>query len=145
MKKKILLVGLAVVLVALVVSFYFYEQEPKPKRVWLEYSDKYANSDRPVEDRKLYTEYELGQLPSTKGCMVLTHNRQKADYVVSIAVIQYVDGGLFYSSEAILSITKGNGDVVLVDYLTQDSNSTEDVGQQAITKMREVLCPTASR
>ena len=143
MKKKILLVGLAVVLVALVVSFYFYEQEPK--RVWLEYSDKYANSDRPVEDRKLYTEYELGQLPSTKGCMVLTHNRQKADYVVSIAVIRYVDAGLFYSSEAILSITKGNGDVVLVDYLTQDSNSTEDVGQQAITKMREVLCPTASR
>ena len=145
MKKKTLLVGLTVALVAFVVGLYFYEQEPQPKRVWLEYSDKYANSDRPVKDRKLYTEYELGQLPSTKGCMVLTHNRQKADYVVSIAVIRYVDAGISYGNEAILSITKGNGDFVLVDYLTQDSNSTEDVGQQAITKLREVLCPTASR
>ncbi len=39
-----------------------------------------------------------------------------------------------------LSITKRNGDVVLVDGFYQDRNSTDDIAQQPIAKTWEVLC-----
>jgi hypothetical protein len=53
--------------------------------------------------------------------MVLTHDKQRADYIVSISVIRVpvnAPPGIF--GEASLSVAKRNGDVVLVENFYQD-------------------------
>lgn len=117
-----------------------------PKRVWVSYMEKYGDEGQ-EKDRRLFAEERLGwRISQDKNCMLLTHDRQTADYVADISVVRgldiYTGGGreerVF--GTAILSITKQNGEVVLTDSFYQNLKSKEDIGQQPITGMWDALC-----
>jgi hypothetical protein len=91
---------------------------------------------------------------SYPGCIVLTRNRQTADRLVSIAVTRFLDGGDRYG-EAVASITKRDGDVVLTESFHQPcgavSPSAEgkspswrpcdwDIGDQPVERVWQTLC-----
>jgi hypothetical protein len=117
---------------------YLYREAHRPKRVWVSYLEKYEGDERDTDNR-VFGEERLGwRISENKGCMVLTHDRKKADYVVSISVIRGINAEIF--GEASLSIAKGNGEVVTTESFYQDHKSAEDIGQQPITKTWEVLC-----
>jgi hypothetical protein len=116
---------------------------PEPKRVWVQYFEKYRSGDResPASDIELFAEKRLGVLiDAHKGCIVLTRERQKADFVANISVIRYGGGGDLYGTASLL-ITKANGDVVLAEGLYQGRDFTADIAQQPITRVWETLCP----
>ncbi len=149
--KTLLLCALAVALVAATLGLYVY-QSTRPKRVWVEYSEKYQdkNPTRTQDyewvdkDNILFAEERLGSLiASSKECILLTRDKRKADLLVSISVIRYLNGGSTLG-EAMLSITKRNGVVLLIDTFYQNRNSAEDIAQQPISKMWGTLCQGAS-
>lgn len=148
--KTLLFFGVAAGLVAGLLGLYVY-QSGKPKRVWVEYSEEYQDKNpKRIEDYKWadkdnasFAEERLASLvTSNKDCIVLTRDKRKADLLVSVSVIRYVNGGDTFG-EAKLSITKRNGDVLLIDTFYQDRNSAEDIAQQPISKVWGTLCQTA--
>jgi len=149
--KTLLFSGLAVALVAGTLCVYVY-QSSRPKRVWVEYSEK-TQDQNPMrtedlevvdKDSELLAEERLGWLiASNKDCIILTHDKKKADLLVSISVIRYINGGETFGRAA-LSITKRNGDVFLIETFYQDRNSAEDIAQQPVSKVWDALCQAAS-
>jgi hypothetical protein len=134
--------GIAATLVASTLGLYVY-QSTRPRRVWVEYSEKYQDKnpmrtedyERVDKENQLFAEERLGRLiASNKDCIILTRDKQKADLLVSISVIRYIGGGDTFG-EAKLSITKHNGDVLLTDTFYQDRNSAEDIARQPISKV----------
>jgi hypothetical protein len=73
-------------------------------------------------------------------CIVLTNNKDQANYIVEITVERHPADLSGDFGDAMLSITKRNGDIVLINSFYQDPKSTEDIAQQPITKTWEVLC-----
>ena len=74
---------------------------------------------------------------------MLTRDRQKANFVVSISVVRYVGGNLYGTAN--LLFTKADGDVVLADTFYQDRDSRADMAQEPITASWETLCPAPAR
>lgn len=145
--KKTLLLGIVVLVVGASVCFHLYREAHRPKRVWVAYSEKYQDADLMRKEdyeqdvnNKLFAEERLGwRIAGDSRCMVLTRDRQRADYIVSISVVRYINGGDTFGT-ASLSIAKRDGDIVLVDSFSQNFKSTEDIAQQPITKTWDVLC-----
>ncbi len=148
---KALLACVALVVAACAgLGFYLWGT---PKRVWVTYTEKWQ--DYPGgEDYKRDAEWDaalkLSAEQQLKPCVVLTHDRQNADYIVSISVVRYGSStlpglrepppGLAPYGQAWLSIAKRNGDVMLVDSFLQNQNSAEDIGQQPVIRAREFVC-----
>ncbi len=141
--KKGLLLGILVLVVAASVCLYLYREAHRPKRVWVTFSEKYQDQDYEKDwgNNSFAEERLMWRISGNKGCMALTHDRQKADYVVSISVTRHPTDDLGTFGNANLSITKQNGDVVLADSLYQDLKSAEDIAQQPITEVWTLLCP----
>jgi hypothetical protein len=136
--RGLLFTGMAVVFVVAFTSVYLYHEAHRPKRVWVSYLEKFDGDEQDKNDT-VFAEARLGWLIShDKGCMVLTHDKKRADYAVNISVIRGIASEIF--GKASLSITKSNGDVVTAEDFYQDRKSTEDIGMQPITKTWEVLC-----
>jgi len=121
--------------------------ENGPKRIWVSYLEKYGDDGQEKDDRFFAEERLQGRISGNPSCMVLTHNRQSADYIADISVVRGIDlytgGGpqdrVF--GAATLSVAKQDGDVVLVDSFFQNLKSKEDIGQQPITEVWEHFCP----
>ena len=152
MKNRVVF-GTLIAMVAVAASLYvLLHERQRPRRVWVIYSEKYQDADPLREkdyeqdaDDNLFAEERLSwQISEDKTCMVLTHDKQKADYVVRISVVRYLSGGNTFG-RADLSITKRNGDVILVESFYQDRKSAEDIAQQPITRTWGVLCNTEPR
>lgn len=153
MKAVLALLGVAV-LVSTAARLYLY-RTAMPDRVWVEYSEKYQDRDprrtqdyeSVDKDNELFAEERLGWLmASNKDCIVLTRDKRRADVLVSISVIRYINGGDAFG-EAHLSIARNDGDVLLVETFHQgrNRNAGEDIAQQPIIKTWNTLCETASR
>ena len=137
-RRASLFIGLAVVFVVALASVYLYREAHGPKRVFVSYLEKCEGEERDTNNT-VFAEERLGwRISENKGCIVLTHDRKKADYLVSISVIRGINSQIFGQDS--LSITKRNGDVVLADSFYQDLKSAEDIGQQPITRTWELLC-----
>jgi hypothetical protein len=143
----ILSVSLAGVLAAL---FYRYVpgKDHSPKSVWISYSEKYRDADparrQDYEEAKagdgLFAEERLmWRIKEDTGCIVLTHDRRRADYIAAISVVRLIGGGNMYG-EASLSIQKANGEVVTADHFYQNPKSQEDIAQQPVTALWQTLC-----
>ena len=152
--KKTLLGGLLIVGVAgMMAVYYYWRVSREPKRVWVEFSEKYQDRDprrtqdyeRVDKDSRLFAEERLArQISERPGCMVLTRHKNKADYVVTISVIRYLGGGETYG-EASLTITERGGDVVLVDRFYQTRSSNEDIAEMPITEAWQAICAGHSK
>jgi hypothetical protein len=136
-----------IVLITVTVGIYAYVQNHAPQRVFLTRSQRYQNEygvksqDDIVEDDTLDAEQRLSFLMSgNPRCIVLTNNKDQANYIVEITVERHPANLLGHFADAMLSITKRNGDIVLIDSFYQDRKSTDDIAQQPITKVWEVLC-----
>ncbi len=141
-----LLLASIFVVVVLAMGIYLYVESRMPKRVFLTRSQRYQDTDvkskdDTVEDDSLNAEQRLSFLLSDKRqCIVLTHNKTNADYIVEITVERYPTDAFGNYADATLSITKVNGDVVLVEGFYQNRASKDDIAQQPISKAWEVLC-----
>lgn len=120
---------------------------PGAKRVWVTYSEKYVDKtigrtsdyEKVEADSALYAEEQLQyKIAGDKGCMLVTHDKEAADYHVEIAVSRFV-GDPSTDGEAILTVTKRNGDVVDAERFYQDKKSEDDIAQQPIKQVWEVL------
>lgn len=140
------LLGSILVVAALAMGIYLYVESRMPKRVFLTRSQRFQETDVKskddlIEDDSLDAEQRLGfLLPNKPQCIVLTHNKMNADFIVEIMVERYATNVLGNFADATLSITKANGDVVLVDSFYQNRSSKDDIAQQPISKTWEVLC-----
>jgi hypothetical protein len=142
MKKRPLL-GIVVLFVAASICLFLYREVYRPKRVWVSYSEKaeYVGY-KELDERKLWAEEGFTlQISGNKGCMVLTRDRQKADYIVSSSVIRYSEDAPAIGS-AELSITKQNGDVVFVGHFIQDRklNPNDEILEQVVSWTWHLLC-----
>jgi hypothetical protein len=142
-----------IILVAVAMGIYAYVENHAPRRVYLTRSQRYQkeygvkSQDDIVEDDTLVAEQRLSWLmEGNPRCLILTHDRKQANYIVEITVERHpaepVSG---YFGHATLSITKRNGNVVLIDSFYQDRNSTDDIAQQPIMKTWNVLCSKSKR
>jgi hypothetical protein len=137
------------VLIGIVMGAYVYSEKRTPKRVFLTRSQTFPEADVKskhdiVEDDSLDAEQRLSSLMlGNPHCIGLTHNKQNANYTVEITVQRHPTDLLGNFADATLSITKSNGDVVLVESFYQDKNSKDDIAQQPITKTWEVLCSSS--
>jgi hypothetical protein len=136
------------ILIAATVGIYAYLEDHSPRRVFLTRSQRYQNDysvksqDDIVEDDTLDAEQRLSwRILGNPRCIVLTKNRGQANYIVEITVERHPADLLGHFGDAMLSITKRNGDIVLINSFYQDQKSTEDIAQQPITKTWEFLCP----
>jgi hypothetical protein len=136
-----------IILIAVAMGIYAYVENHAPQRVFLTRSQRYQNEygvksqDDIVEDDTLDAEQRLSWLMSgNPRCIVLTNNKDQANYIVEITVERHPANLLGHFADAMLSITKRNGDFVLIDSFYQDRKSTDDIAQQPITKTWEVLC-----
>jgi hypothetical protein len=137
-----------IILVIVAIGIYAYVENHAPQRVFLTHSQRFQNDygvksqDDIVEDDSLEAEQRLSWLMSGNShCLVLTHDRKQANYVVEITVERHPASPISgHFGDATVSITKRNGDVVLIDSFYQDRNSADDIAQQPITKVWEVLC-----
>ena len=137
-----------IILIAVAMGIYACVENHAPQRVSLTRSQRYQNEygvksqDDIVEDDTLEAEQRLTWLMSgNPRCLILTHDRKQANYIVEITVERHPAAPISgHYAEATLSITKRNGDVVLIDSFYQDRNSKDDIAQQPITKAWEVLC-----
>jgi hypothetical protein len=138
----------ATVLILLVaIGFYAYV-ENRTNRVFLTRSQKFEteygvnNKDDTVENDSLDAEQRLSFLMSgNPNCFVLTHDREQANYIVKITVERHPeDPVLHHFGDAMLSITKRNGDVALIDSFYQTRDHGDDIAQQPITRTWEFLC-----
>src|SRR6266446_3610836 len=133
-----LLLASIFVVVVLAMGIYLYVESRMPKRVFLTRSQRYQDTDvkskdDTVEDDSLNAEQRLSFLLSDKRqCIVLTHNKTNADYIVEITVERYPTDAFGNYADATLSITKVNGDVVLVEGFYQNRASKDDIAQQPI-------------
>lgn len=140
-----LVTGILVVIV-LAIGIYLYLESRMPKRIFLTSSERFQatdvkSKDDSVEDDSLYAEQGLGNLLSNKPpCIVLTHNKRNADYVVEIMVEHYPANALGIFADATLSITKANGDVVLVQSFFQSHDSKDEITQRPVSKTWDILC-----
>jgi hypothetical protein len=120
-----------------------------PKRVWVEYAERYENRldasrqkdyVRVAEEEELFAEEQLGRrIRDNPRCMVLTRDRNKADYLVSITVIRYVGGGEIFG-EATLSMSKRNGDVLTSERFFQTRTSVADIAQMPVSRTWQIIC-----
>jgi hypothetical protein len=136
-----------IILVTVAAGIYFYVENHAPRRVFLTRSQRYQNDygvksqDDIVEDDTLDAEQRLSFLMAgIPRCIVLTKNKDQANYVVEITVERHPPNLMGQFANAMLSVTKRNGDIVLIESFYQDSKSTDDIAQQPITKTWEVLC-----
>jgi hypothetical protein len=136
-----------IILITVTIGIYAYEEKHAPQRVFLTRSQRYQNEygvksqDDIVEDDSLDAEQRLSFLMSgNPRCIVLTNNKNQANYIVEITVERHPTDLLGHFADAMLSITKRNGDIFLIGSFYQDSKSTDDIAQQPITKTWEVLC-----
>jgi hypothetical protein len=129
-------------------SVYLSQSGRSPKRVWVSYSEKYreANtgetygSESEPDGNGLVAEQRLmWRIKEKPGCIVLSHDRKRADYVAAISVVRLEGGGDRYG-EASLSIQEADGDVVAMDHFYQDAQSREDIAQQPVTALWKTLC-----
>ncbi len=153
MNKALVLGGLAVSLAIAVTAVYVYRvfeapekqtREMRPKRVWVEYSEKYKQDDyeKPADDPLLAEQRLQWLISENKGCIVLTRNRARADYLVSISVTRNIGGATF--GDASLSITDKNGDVVVAESFYQDRDSREDIATMPISATWRHLCSSGA-
>ena len=145
LKRILLAVSSAVVVLATVAGLYLWRESKRPKRVWVAYSEKYREGaggagDQASGETEVFAEQRISRLMSgDKGCLVLTHNRSRADYLINISVVRYLDGGKVFG-DATLSIVKADGDLVVAEQFHQDAGSAEDIAQQPITAAWSTLC-----
>ena len=138
---------IAVFLLGAVGAYISYRQFFRPKRVFLtrhqtfqiesgvKAKDDLEEDDSPDAEQRL--SWMMKERPR---CIVLTHNRQTADFVVNITVNRFPTDRSGNFGNADLSIVKRNGDVIWLDSFEQNLKSTEDIGQAPLNKAWEVLC-----
>jgi hypothetical protein len=74
-------------------------------------------------------------------CVVVTRDKQRADYFVTITIHRYLQRDLFGNwADAELSISKPNGDVALLESFFQNERSIADIGQMPVDRTGEFLC-----
>jgi hypothetical protein len=138
----------ALVLLVLATGFYIcYRQVLRPKRVFLTRHQTFQlqsglkGKDDIEEDDSLSAEQRLSSMMTeSPRCIVLTQNKQKADFIVKISVSRFPTDFLGDFATADLSIAKRNGDVILVDAFEQNLKSAEDIAQSPLNRTWEVLC-----
>ena len=141
--KRTMPVAISVFVRATIGLLYVWRQEAKrPRRVSVTYSEKWRSADDskkewPTDNDEILVEQKLNH-----ACFVLTRNKARADYLVSIQVIRYMGGDTF--GEAKLNILNAHGDVVLAETFFQDRTSKEDIAQQPITETWNTLCAPPS-
>jgi hypothetical protein len=154
MVKNVALIVLGVGLILAVAALIYprlRHRHPLPKSVWISYSEKYHDAGPArTEDYEadhtgegLFAEERLmWRIKEHPGCVVLTHDRQHADFIVSISVVRFLGGGNVFG-EASLYIQRAKGDVVAAERFYQGPESREDIAQQPVTTLWETLCENA--
>jgi hypothetical protein len=143
------LVAVSAALVAVLATLWVcrWHTAHRLKRVAVSYSEKYEDKtigrkedyEKVEEDRASYAEEQLStMIARNKNCMVLSHDAEHSDYRVNISVSRFMGDPSTYG-EAMLSVMRTNGDVVVTEHFYQDKN-TDDIAQQPIKRAWDVLC-----
>ena len=89
------------------------------------------------EDETQAAEARLQEYP----CIVITTDKQRADFIVNISIQRYsqqdLSGNWAYAN---LSVSKGTGEVVLMDSFSQNRDSTADIAQMPPDRAAQFLC-----
>lgn len=149
--------GLVFFAVAGVICWLAIEQY-RPKRVFIRSAEKledtvenqvFSTTDRSIDAEERFQAWIAGTTP----CLVLTRNKDRADFLVHIDVTRYNPVQLFGAGNELwadgqLSVLRSNGDVVLNEYFFQGTGmwrAKDDIGQQPLKRVRELLCPCCAK
>jgi hypothetical protein len=108
-----------------------------------EKDDFEGGTQLPAEDDTLSTEEGI-LVSMDAGVCVVTHNKTRADYLVTISVTRH-GGDANRFGDAELSVERANGDVVVSETFSQYAHHSngrvdDDIAQQPLKALVNLLC-----
>lgn len=159
-KRKISIWITGLVLLAPAAAIYWLTtHQHRPKYVLIAAFEKTVDGDDirkevyATMDKSFDAEMEIqAWMADKQPCMVPTHNKDKADFLVYIYVTRYqpafqmgsfsAQRGVELWGEARMSLLKGNGDLVRDESFLQGNQvkGDDDIGQQPLKRAWQILC-----